>query len=272
MVCRWPAICCLGLLVVACSAGGQARLNGAPDAGYPPVAPSQDPPDSARPEVAEPTSDPKLGGDSRPMDASPEASPAVSDGAASHASTCTLVLGILTTKEWYRSGFEKVVDDSRWEIKAQDSAHIEKWADPQHAVWSLATDSPCARNASDPDRIVFMGVNYDYTTVAEFLPRYLAVLDNIKAKYPHVTRVDVMTYTRGPGNVECKGANRSNDSYIKPAQDEAIALLAKMFPAFVYPAPKWEVASCGDFTLCPHLSGAANMTIAKTIGEYFLAP
>jgi hypothetical protein len=179
-----------------------------------------------------------------------------------------LILGIATTNEWF-GGFEKVIDNARWELKFQDSAHIEKWADPANAVWALPITSPCAQNADKPDRIVFMGVNYDFATVDLFLPKYVAVLNNIKSKYPTVKRMDVMTYTRGPGNVECVGANRSNDSYIKPAQDEAIAMFASSYPGFVFPAPRWEVESCADFTLCPHLTGAANAIISKTIGTYF---
>jgi len=182
---------------------------------------------------------------------------------------CSLILGIQTTHEWF-GGFEKVVDTTRWELKSQDSAHIEKWADPNNAVWALATESPCVRNADAPDRVVFMGVNYDFTTVEQFLPKYIAVVSNIRAKYPTVKRVDVMTYTRAPGDMECTSASRPNDSYIKPAQDESIAMLAAMYPGFVFPAPKWEVQSCADFTLCPHLTGTANDVISKAIGAYFL--
>jgi hypothetical protein len=191
------------------------------------------------------------------------------DGAASASYVCSLILGIATTSEWF-GGFEKVVDDARWELKFQDSAHIEKWADPANAVWQLPITSPCAKNADAPDRVVFMGTNYDYDTVELFLPKYIAVLDNVKAKYPTVEHMDVMTYTRGPGNKECVGANRSNDSYIKPAQDDAIAMFAAMKPGFVVAAPKWEVLSCSDFGLCPHLTGPANALISKTIGMYFL--
>jgi hypothetical protein len=199
----------------------------------------------------------------------PDGAVGPSDGSASASYVCTLILGILTTNEWF-GGFEKVVDNARWELKFQDSAHIEKWADPANAVWSLPITSPCAKNADTPDRIVFMGVNYDYATVELFLPKYVAVLNNIKSKYPTVKRMDVMTYTRGPGNSECVGANRSNDSYIKPAQDQAISMFAAMYPDFVFPAPKWEVPSCSDFTLCPHLTGAANAVLSQTIGAYFL--
>jgi hypothetical protein len=193
------------------------------------------------------------------------------DSRASGDYTCTLIIGILTTDEWFRD-FEKLVDNTRWEIKFADSAHIEKWADPKNGVWSLPISSPCARNAMAPDRVVFMGVNYDFATVELFLPKYIAVLNNVKAAFPSVTRMDVMTYTRGPGNKECVGANRSNDSYIKPAQDQAIAQFAAMYPDFVFPAPRWEVPSCGDFTLCPHLTGTANAALAKTIATYFGGP
>lgn len=191
------------------------------------------------------------------------------DGSASATYACSLILGIATTSEWF-SGFEQVVDNARWELKFQDSAHIEKWADPANAVWSLPITSPCAENADKPDRVVFMGVNYDYATVDLFLPKYIAVLNNIKTKYPSVERLDVMTYTRGPGNKECVGANRSNDSYIKPVQDEAIAMFSAMYPDFVFPAPHWEVQSCSDFGLCPHLTGPANAVLSKIIGTYFL--
>ena len=183
------------------------------------------------------------------------------DASASGPYTCNLIIGILTTSEWF-GNFEKIVGSARWEIKFADSAHIEKWADPNNGVWALPITSPCTENAMAPDRVVFMGVNYDYATVELFLPKYIAVLNNIKVKFPSVKRLDVMTYTRGPGNKECVGANRSNDSYIKPAQDEAISMFAAMYPGFVFPAPKWEVQSCADFTLCPHLTGTANATIA----------
>jgi hypothetical protein len=191
------------------------------------------------------------------------------DAAASASYVCSLILGIATTSEWF-GGFEKVVDNARWELKFQDSAHIEKWADPANAVWSLPLTSPCAKNADAPDRVVFMGTNYDYDTVDLFLPKYVAVWNNIQAKYPTVRHLDVMTYTRAPGDQECVNAMRPNDSYIKPAQDEAIAMFAAMYRGVVVPAPRWEVQSCSDFTLCPHLTGAANAVISKTIGTYFL--
>jgi hypothetical protein len=182
--------------------------------------------------------------------------------------TCNLIIGIQTTSEWFRD-FDDLVDLERWEMMHKDSAHLDKWADPNHELWSLEKDPACAQNAETPERVVFMGVQYDYTTVEEFLPDYVAVVDNIKAKYPSVKRVDVMTYTRAPNNEECTSADRSQYSYIKPAQDEAIAQLASMFPGFVYATPKWQVADCADFNYCPHLTGDANEALAAKLATYF---
>ena len=184
--------------------------------------------------------------------------------------TCSWILGITTTGEWYNAGFEDVVDDARWQITPVEMGHLEKWADPAHEIWQSPIQSACSQNSKQPDRIVFNATKYEWTTVEEFLPAYVAVVNNIKTKYPSVKRIDLITYGRAPGNMECVGANRPTYSYIKAVQDTAAAMLPAMFPGFVFVAPKWEHKSCSDFGLCPHVSDAANATLAKTIGEYFL--
>jgi len=183
---------------------------------------------------------------------------------------CSWILGITTTGEWYKAGFEKVVDDARWQLTAVEMGHLEKWADPQHEIWQSPVQSACTNGSKTPDRIVLNATKYEWTTVEEFLPAYVAVVNNIKTKYPSVKRIDLMTYGRAPGNMECVGANRPSYSYIKAAQDDAAAMLPGMFPGFVFVAPKWEHKACSDFGLCPHVSDAANATLAKTIGAYFL--
>jgi hypothetical protein len=194
---------------------------------------------------------------------------ASSDAAPPSNFVCSWVLGIHTTYEWYSAGFEQVVDDARWEVSGIEMAQF-GWADPNSALWQSPITSPCTTNSKTPDRIVFCGVDTDSTTVNQFLPEYVSVVNIIKTRFPSVKRIDLMTTARGPGNMECIGANRSGSSYIKAAQDQAIAMTVDMFPGFVYAAPKWEVMSCSDFGLCPHISAAANKILAKTIGEYFL--
>ena len=182
---------------------------------------------------------------------------------------CTLVIGIKATGEWFNAGFEAIVENARWEVIPVHNGHLELWADPANALWKLAPGSACAKNAGAPDRVIFVGTNYDYTTVDEFQPKLTAVVHNIQAKFPGTKRIELMTYVRGPGNVPCPG-NLSVKTYIKPAQDEANALVAAAFPGLVFVAPKFEVRSCADYSMPPHFTAAAAMAAAKTIGAYYL--
>ncbi|HXI57086.1 MAG TPA: hypothetical protein VNO55_13555 [Polyangia bacterium] len=233
-------------------------------------APPERPDSAAAPEVVPETASaidtPPEAGQAVSVDAAP-ASP---DGLGYKDFSCSWVLGIHTTYEWFVAGFEKVVDDARWQVSGIEMAQFE-WANPSSNLWNSPITSPCASNTKTPDRIVFTGVDGGSTTVGQFLPQYLSVIKIIKTRFPSVKRVDLMTLARAPGDVECKGANRSGSSWIRPGQDDAIAMMVAMFPGFVFSTPKWEVKSCSDFGLCPHISAAANAELAKTIGAYFLA-
>ena len=183
--------------------------------------------------------------------------------------TCSWVLGIHTTYEWYAAGFEKIVDDARWQVSGIEAAQF-SWANANAGAWNSPITSPCTMNSRTPDRIVFTGVDSASTTVAEFLPQYVSVINIIKMKFPSVKRVDLMTLARAPGDMECKGANRSNSSWIKPAQDDAIAMTVAMFPGFVFATPKLEVKACSDFGLCPHINAAANALVAMENAQWFM--
>lgn len=182
--------------------------------------------------------------------------------------TCTLVLGIKQTGEWFNAGFESVVPNERWEVVPVHNGHLELWADPKNVIWSTKVGSPCAKDATSPDRVIFVGTNYDYTTTEEFVPRLTAVVENIKARYSAVKRIELMTHIRAPGNVPCPG-NLGFKTHIKPAQDESIDLVATRYPGLVVASPRFEVAACSDYDLYPHFSGAPAMAIARKIGEHY---
>jgi hypothetical protein len=183
--------------------------------------------------------------------------------------TCSWVLGIHTVAEWYAAGFEMIVDDARWQISGLEMAQFE-WKNAGFGGWNAAPGSPCAMNSKTPDRIAFYGVDSGSTTAAEFVPQYEAVIANIKTKFPSVKRIDLMTMTRAPGNMECKGANRSGSSWIRPGQDEAIAMMAQKYPGFVFVGTKLEVLACSDFGLCPHINAAANARVAMLNAQWFM--
>jgi lysophospholipase L1-like esterase len=240
----------------ASSGVGASGAGPGPDAGTGAV-------DSAAPDAQ--------GGTDADTSGAPGPDAGADDAAAPGPFTCSWVLGIHTTQEWFQAGFLNVVDPTRWEASGIEMAQF-NWQDANSGLWTQAFSSAtsCAKNAKTPDRIVFCGVDGASTTVAQFLPEYVKVVNNIKTKFPSVKRIDLMTLARAPGDKECIGANRSGSSYIKAAQDDAIAMMVAMYPGFVFSTPKWEVQACSDFGLCPHISLAANMTLAKTMGQYFL--
>ena len=276
MLFRFALLPCVALIVAGCSPSESQSPNttptidsGTPEAAAPTPEPPPPPPTDAGPmaEVAPPPPYPTP--DAGASDSGPAIDP---NGPALTAKdfTCSWVVGITTTGEWYRSGFENVVDNARWQNTHVEMGHLEKWADPANGIWNVTIDSPCAMNSKTPDRVVFSAVKYEWTTMEQFLPAYVSAINNFKTKYPSIKQIYLMTYERAPNNMQCDGANRPTYSWIRPAQDAVAAMMPAMFPGFVYIAPKWEVDKCGDFGLCPHLSGAANMAEAKKIGEFFL--
>jgi hypothetical protein len=198
-----------------------------------------------------------------PADTTPASDTAVA------AFTCNLVIGIKATGEWFNAGFESVVENARWEVIPVHNGHLELWADPKNALWALAPGSPCAQNAKAPERVIFVGTNYDYTTTEEFVPKLVAVVHNLQARFPGLQRIELQTYVRAPGNVACPG-NLSVKTYIKPAQDESNQIVAAMFPGLVSVSPKFEVRACSDYSMPPHFTTAAAMAAAKTIGAHYL--
>jgi hypothetical protein len=44
---------------------------------------------------------------------------------------CTEVLGVSVTGDWFGAGFEKGLDDGRWQVRWRSKAFVELWADPR---------------------------------------------------------------------------------------------------------------------------------------------
>jgi hypothetical protein len=188
---------------------------------------------------------------------------------------CTLILGTNQTAEWYEAGFEKLVDDSHWELIHAHSAFVELWADPNDAVWSGAIGSRCAQGATTPDRIIFLALaggpdgglsNYP---LDKWLPLLKADVANIRAKYPAVERIELMSYVRGPKNGTCPGAPEHR-TVVYPSQDQAMAMIAAANPGLVFVAPAWEARSCADFIAnAPHPTPEAAVAWAKMIADHY---
>jgi hypothetical protein len=183
--------------------------------------------------------------------------------------TCTMIIGINATSEWYTQGFETMVDNAKFEIIRVHSGFVELWADPKNGVWNTGPSSACAQNANNPDRVVFVALNFDQTTLDWWLPPVTAVVKNLQAKYSNLKRIELQTFVRAPGDMPCPQAPAKR-STISPAEDQAIAMVAAMNPSLVKVSPKFEAKTCSEFSgNPPHPSAAGGKAWAKMMADYY---
>lgn len=185
---------------------------------------------------------------------------------------CSQLTGGKLTEEWFIAGFESAVDNSRWQVKWREDAYVEVWADAQSSFWSAQVDSSCAKSSNAPDRLVFGTVSFKYKTQTEWRTGITKAIDNFKAKWPTLRRVDLVTQIRGPKNMACPTAPTPGETIaVPPEQDAAMAEVAATFPGFVFVGPKVEAHSCSEFQGGgPHLTAAGNQANVAGFAEYFV--
>jgi len=197
------------------------------------------------------------------------------DGPAGKGYTCTLVMGVSVTHDWFLAGFEDGagIDNGRWEALASaqgEISFIQMWADPNSGLWKMAKLSPCAMNADSPDRVIFVGLNWNYTTEAEWLTQYDAVLKTIQAKFPSVKTIYLDTLIRGPGNHNCGGMDATSHVVVWPFIDAAIQTEVAKNPILLKAAPKLYAPDCSVFVGAgPHYTAAGVKIVAKVYSDYY---
>ena len=281
---------CVSFLLIACAPGPQKAPPtpmvpptpmATPDAGSMP--PSSQPPVSGSPDAAA-TSEPNPppppakvdaggGPTTPPMDGgSVVVTPPTNGAAPKGPFTCTLVLGISATGDWFNAGFEKVVDGNRWELRSIHNAFVNNWADPNDPLWNSKPSSACTMNADNPDRIIIESLYLHWMDAT--LDQWMAVLEKFvattKAKFSNLRNVELSAFVRSPTDMPCPG-NMPFKSLIRPEQDMADAMMAAKYPDFVTVAPVIRVDSCGDYNgNPPHFTnGASAAKIAAKVGAVY---
>jgi hypothetical protein len=193
-------------------------------------------------------------------------------GSANGPFVCNQVTGGKLTYEWFAAGFENVVDNRRWQAKWREDAYVEVWADAQSSFWSAQVDSTCASGTTTPDRLVFGTVSFKYKTQAEWRTNITLAINNFKARWPTVRRIDLVTQIRGPNNMLCPTPPLAGETIaVPPEQDAAMADVAAAFPGFVFVGPKVQAHSCSEFVGGgPHLTTAGNMANVSVFSDYFV--
>lgn len=156
--------------------------------------------------------------------------------------------------------------------------YIDSWANPTDAGWTTSFDSghQCASGSTTPDRVIFI-VTYapPYPSEATYQTDITAIVNNIKAKYAGVRRIEITTLVRAPGNsgTACS-SQANNEQSIPAAEDQAIAAVAAdpTFAGLVLALPPFYVPSCSDFLAdAPQYTAAGATDIAQVYGAYYAA-
>jgi hypothetical protein len=194
--------------------------------------------------------------------------------------TCNLVIGNSTTQQWFDGGFltHAGIDPMHWELFWVAHHYIDSWSDPNDSGWSTAFDMShaCANDATMPDRVIFI-VTYSppYPPEATYETDTTKIVNNIKAKYAGVKRIEIMTLVRSPGNVETACSSKANNEQsIPPAEDQGISAVAAnpTFAGLVFASPPFYVTGCSDFlTDEPQYTTAGATNIANVYGAYYAA-
>jgi hypothetical protein len=196
-------------------------------------------------------------------------------GAATFA--CSQLTGPNVAGEWFDAGFEAEVGSAKWQVKAPHHSFVEDWANPNHDVWrdsdcqgtysNCETKSKCEGAA--PDRILFVTQTGDYLNTPQAMWESLidAAITTLKAKYPDLKRVELLTFVRSPGNENCGG-----ETTVSPLLDAAQQAVAEDSGGFVTVGPKLTASACALFSGPPHMNAQGNAEIAGQLAEHYAQP
>jgi hypothetical protein len=198
---------------------------------------------------------------------------------------CTELVGLGSTREWYQAGFEKLVVDARWQIRWHHRGYVEDWTDVKNPYWGTYCDkegcarvSACAEGADSPERIVFVALNWIYTTEQQWETDLRKDVEAIATRYPGVRNIEIISSQRCPDrctNIDPPGTmdelTAVQTCRTPPVLDEAIAAVAASNPALVTVGPKFFTNDCSAFVTLhgPHLTTAGQKEIAAKVGAHY---
>ena len=122
---------------------------------------------------------------------------------------CTMYMGAYLTMEWWNTGlFEGTgdaakVNSDNWELKWHHHAHVSEWRKADSPFWlnegnpmddaqGAPIQSPCKATPEQPDRVVFLAIDWELLTEADWISGLNDCVTNIKAKIPSAKRVDIV--------------------------------------------------------------------------------
>jgi hypothetical protein len=278
----------LGLTALACASGEVPNPSTPPPGGNPPVNPPSTPPGgeptvpppmvTPTPPVAPPpmtTPPPVMPPPATPPATPPDGGPSAQPPTGPRGPfTCSLVVGIQATGDWFNAGFEKIVDNGRWELMSVHNAFIDYWADPKNSIWNSKPSSACTQNATNPDRVILTALSLHWAniTVDQWVTQLTGAVKNFQAKYSNLKNLELATFVRSPGDKPCPLGDTFRAYDLTPA-DQAFQKMAALFPGLVTVAPIVHVDSCDDYAgHPPHLPDGPAARAGMKMGAIYKEP
>ena len=186
---------------------------------------------------------------------------------------CTEVLGFSQTGMWYLDSgtFEPLVGDTGWQLLAYAGAGVQ-WQYPDFAGWTSAPYSPCAQNATNPDRVLLtISTPTGFPTLSEWVTNIQKEIAMIRTKYSNLRQIILQPVVGGPNNTTCyfngNPADPVHASQIHPTIDQAIA---QVVGGDVAAGMSPEVRTCADYQdNAGHLVTTARPPIGTLIGTFY---
>lgn len=204
--------------------------------------------------------------------------------------TCTELIGLFSTGEWWDAGFYDGLgaQKTKWQGRFSHYGYTYEYAKPDSYAWSpvnvggvnnVRLTAPCAEHADAPDRIVYQAWTWELTSKRAWVDSLEAALKTIREKRPSAKRIDVMTIIRCPSNGWCHqdkpalGPNTDHDAtkqdcHVPDYVDDAIATVAARHADLVAALPKFESIGCAAQVDGIHLH-EQNAAAAAPIAAYF---
>lgn len=204
--------------------------------------------------------------------------------------TCTELIGLFSTGEWWDAGFYDGLgtQKTRWQGRFSHYGYTYEYAKPESYAWSpvslggvnnVRLTTPCAAHADAPDRIVYQAWTWELTSKQAWVESLEAAVKTIRAKRPSAKRIDIMTIIRCPSNGWCHldkpalGPNTDHDAtkqdcHVPDYVDEAIAAVAARHGNVVSALPKFESTGCAAQIDGIHLH-EQSAAAAAPIAAYF---
>lgn len=185
-------------------------------------------------------------------DGSPVASdgaPVPSDGAPAPSfdvPTCTRIVGMSQTRQWYLASFETVAPDDHFELYWTGGAAISSWARP--GAWESGTlESPCATGA--PTRVIIdVGVGDEILDDEELYTSYIrTAVEMARTRFPGA-EIGLQPLVGGPGYRTCSIVYHgvTYDVHASVAAPQVAAVIDELIAQdpTIFRGPDPQLASC----------------------------